>query len=77
VAAAPYVWQDFVDVANALTPSPMPGRKFVTGTPGAGRTATPPVRYNTAKAAQILGLKYRTKEEMTKDSLVDFQERGW
>ena len=55
----------------------MPGRALVVGVPGAGLTAKPPVRYDTAKAARILGLKYRSVEEMTRDALVDFHRKGW
>ena len=78
ISARTYVWQDFVDAANVLSPPPLGAdRKLVRGTPGAGKTAKPPVRYNTEKEARILGLKYRGVEELVRDCLVDFRERGW
>jgi hypothetical protein len=33
--------------------------------------------YDTAKANRILGLKYRTIEETTRDTLADYEARGW
>ena len=55
----------------------MPGRALVVGVPGAGLTAEAPVSFEATKAARILGLKYRSKEELTRDTLVDFHRRGW
>uniref|UniRef100_A0A0W0G8E9 Putative D-lactaldehyde dehydrogenase n=1 Tax=Moniliophthora roreri TaxID=221103 RepID=A0A0W0G8E9_MONRR len=63
-AGSPFVWQDFVDVANSLNPPPLPGiAKGMTG--DALRNLT----FKTSKAQDILGVKYRTMEELTKDSL--------
>lgn len=33
--------------------------------------------YDTAKAARLLGLKYRSIEEVTKDIVQDFKARKW
>lgn len=35
------------------------------------------IRYNVAKAARILDLKYFTIEQTTRDILEQFKERGW
>lgn len=35
------------------------------------------IQYDVSKAKQVLGMKYRTMEETTRDSLVDFKQRGW
>lgn len=35
------------------------------------------VRYSTEKRERILGIKVRTKEESTRDTLADFKARGW
>jgi hypothetical protein len=60
-----------------LNPPPILGHRLVTGVPGAGKTAKPPVRFNASKEAHILGLKYRGTEEMMRDVLEDYQKRGW
>ncbi|KAG6830276.1 hypothetical protein H0H92_001542 [Tricholoma furcatifolium] len=78
ISAASYVWQDWLDAANSLSPSPIPSHpKLPVGYPGAGKTAKPPVRYDTSKGERILGLKYRTAVEVTRDTLADFEKRGW
>ena len=33
--------------------------------------------YDTSKAAKLLGLKYRSIEEGTKDMVEDFKAKGW
>ena len=33
--------------------------------------------YDNSKQASILGIKFRTKLETTKDTLEDFSKRGW
>ncbi|RDB27412.1 hypothetical protein Hypma_004368, partial [Hypsizygus marmoreus] len=78
VSAGSYVWQDWRDAANSLSPSPIPSHTpLPVGFPGAGLKAKPPVQYNTEKATRILGIKYRTKEELARDTLADFEKRGW
>ncbi|KAH0589925.1 hypothetical protein H2248_000115 [Termitomyces sp. 'cryptogamus'] len=78
ISVGSYVWQDWLDVARSLSPSPIPSHpNLPVGYPGAGATAKPPVRYDTSKAQRILGLKYRTKVEVTRDTLADFERRGW
>ncbi len=36
-----------------------------------------PSTYNADKSVRILGIRYRSIEELTKDSLDDFTARGW
>ncbi len=37
-----------------------------------------PVRYDTSKATRLLGLTtYRTQEELVRDSIETFKEKGW
>ena len=49
----------------------------------AGNTAHEPatavyrVRYDVSKAAKILGIKYISLEQTTKDTLAQFKEKGW
>jgi hypothetical protein len=35
------------------------------------------IKYDNSKQAGILGIKFRTKLETTKDILEDFSKRGW
>ena len=70
-----------VDAANAISPPPkLTTGSLPKGNPGAG-TGHPStvhlVHFDTAKAARILGLKYRTLAEMTRDTLADYEARGW
>ncbi|KAG1731354.1 uncharacterized protein EDB91DRAFT_1154692 [Suillus paluster] len=81
ISAGNWKWQDFIDAANAISPPP----KLATGglpkgNPGAGTGHPSTVHllyYETAKAARILGLKYRTITETTKDTLADYEAKGW
>lgn len=50
--------------------------KLPMGIPGARKNAKP-TRFNTAKEARILGMKYRGIEETTKDILEDYQKHRW
>jgi len=81
VSAGLWKWQDFIDAANAISPPP----KLTTGglpkgNPGAGTGHPSTVHllyYDTAKAARILGLKYRTIAETTRDTLADYEAKWW
>ncbi|KAK7047940.1 hypothetical protein VNI00_006268 [Paramarasmius palmivorus] len=59
-----FVWQDFLDVAQSLNPPPYPS--IAKGSTGEAFRA---VTYASTKAKDILGLKYRTMEELTRDTL--------
>ncbi|KAF8342424.1 D-lactaldehyde dehydrogenase [Amanita rubescens] len=77
VSAGPFHWQDWIDVANSLSPPAVPGKTLAVGNPGAGRMAPYMLDYDTSKEKRIFGLKYKTMEEISKDMLVDFDRRGW
>ncbi|KAK0479097.1 D-lactaldehyde dehydrogenase [Armillaria luteobubalina] len=77
VSAGPYVWQDWVDVANSLSPSPIPSHRLPVGVPGAGAGAQYLMSYRTDKQARILGVKFRTKVDTARDVLTDFERLGW
>ncbi|KAI0681948.1 NAD(P)-binding protein [Cerioporus squamosus] len=72
VSAGPYKWQDFVTVAHKYYPN-LP----------AGNTEYDPAKathficYAPEKQQRLLGIKFRTLEETTKDTLDDFKARGW
>jgi hypothetical protein len=66
-----------VDVANSLSPPPIPGKALAVGIPGAGKTPALKFAYDTSKAERIFGLKYKPMEEVARDMLLDFGHRGW
>ncbi|KNZ74711.1 NADPH-dependent methylglyoxal reductase GRE2 [Termitomyces sp. J132] len=77
ISAGPFIWQQWVDVANSLS-LPIPSHsKLPIGYPGLAGTAKLPVEFDTRKAARILGLTYLNQEQVTRDSLADFVKRGW
>ncbi|KAK1226838.1 hypothetical protein PQX77_010142, partial [Marasmius sp. AFHP31] len=71
-AGSPFVWQDWLDVANSLTPTSY--HKIAKGTPG---TAHRGIEFDISKERRILGLQFRTMEEVTRDVLADYTRRGW
>ncbi|KAJ3823314.1 D-lactaldehyde dehydrogenase [Lentinula raphanica] len=73
-----FSYQNFIDIANALKPSPIPSHTDLPkGNPG--KKGKPIFPYDASKAPKILGpeLVYHTKEETTRDMLADFERRGW
>ncbi|TEB29189.1 D-lactaldehyde dehydrogenase [Coprinellus micaceus] len=75
VYAGPFIWQEFVDIVNKIAPSVWPGHEILKGFPIEEKAYR--VRYSTEKQEKLLGLKYHTKEETTRDILEDFKKRGW
>ena len=64
-----------VDIASSITPSLLPSHPpLPKGNPGAGKSAIRMIMYDTAKEERIFGLKKRTMEEVTRDSLVYFEK---
>jgi len=77
-SAGGYNWQELVDTANSLFPSPLSSRKFLRGFPEI--TQGEPVyliTYDNSKQASILGIEFKTKLETTRDTLEEFERRGW
>ncbi|KAK2467483.1 hypothetical protein APHAL10511_000338 [Amanita phalloides] len=74
--------QDWVDLANSLSPSPIPShapgtaKALPIGNPGAGKVVRKRI-LDTSKEKRILGLKYRSMEECARDTLADYERRGW
>ncbi|KAI0746587.1 NAD(P)-binding protein [Daedaleopsis nitida] len=67
-----YVWQHFVDVAHRWD------EKLPAGDPSFKEDGVVySVEYNREKSQRVLGMKYRTLEETTKDTLEDYRGRGW
>ncbi|KAJ7088139.1 D-lactaldehyde dehydrogenase [Mycena epipterygia] len=74
VTAGPHVLQEFVNIARSLNviptgmlPREIPEREL----------PDPIVTYDTAKSKNILGLRYRSKEEMMTRFLEDLKRREW
>ncbi|EEB99919.1 hypothetical protein MPER_00273, partial [Moniliophthora perniciosa FA553] len=70
-AGSPFKWQDFLDTANAINPSP-----YHTIAKSLDRDVELYTTYNSSKAEKILGLKYRTMEELTGNTLADYTRRA-
>jgi len=66
-----------VEIANSLSPSPIPSHTLPRVMPGAGINTVYMVTFDSTKSDRILGLKYRSKEELTRDTLADFEARAW
>ncbi|KAI0690651.1 NAD(P)-binding protein [Cerioporus squamosus] len=72
VSLPAFKFQDFVNVAHRLY-SKLP----------AGNTSYDPAKavhllnYDTSKERKLFGIKFRTMEETTKDTIEDFVKRGW
>jgi hypothetical protein len=71
-----------VDVANSLSPSPIPShapgtnKALPKGRPE-GKYVKHIVEYDASKAQRILALQYRGMDETARDMLADFERRGW
>jgi nucleoside-diphosphate-sugar epimerase len=72
-SAASFSFQEFLDIAAKLYPDIVKDK----GVPGAGKDAVHKIQYKNEKSVEVLGLKYRTMEETTRDSIEDFKKRGW
>jgi len=80
VDAGSFKWQDWLDCANSLTPSPLPHHILPKGNPGAGSstpTAVHLIKFDASKGEDVFGLTYRTMQESTRDTLSNFSDRGW
>ncbi|KAJ6538202.1 D-lactaldehyde dehydrogenase [Mycena vulgaris] len=74
ITAGPHVLQEFVNIAHSIDliprgtlPREIPDRQL----------PPPIVTYDTSKSQTILGLRYRSKEEMMTRFLEDLKRRGW
>ncbi|KAH6901040.1 D-lactaldehyde dehydrogenase [Coprinopsis sp. MPI-PUGE-AT-0042] len=75
VVAGAFVWQEWLDIANAIQPPLLSNHKLPVGFPSIERAYK--LTYDTTKEKRILGIKHRSKEEVTRDHLEDFAKRGW
>jgi hypothetical protein len=64
-----------VDAARSLKPSPLQSHDISPGFPDIQKAY--PYEFGTQKASTILGIKWRSKEETTRDILEDLAKHGW
>ncbi|KAF9527863.1 D-lactaldehyde dehydrogenase [Crepidotus variabilis] len=79
IAGGTFIWQEWLKAANALPQSPVQG-KLQQGFPeiiDESSDRVIQVSYDISKERQILGLKYKSRAETTKDTLEEFAKRGW
>ncbi|KIL60769.1 hypothetical protein M378DRAFT_13913 [Amanita muscaria Koide BX008] len=82
IAGRPSVWQTWLDTVNNLSPSPIPSHapgtdKALPKGSAEGKNAPHLIDYDTSIAENVLGLKYISMEESARDTLADFERRGW
>ncbi|CAA7269673.1 unnamed protein product [Cyclocybe aegerita] len=77
ITSGVHFWQEWINVANSLTPNPLPSHKFVVGYPEILQEKAILATYDKSKEERILGIKFKTMEETAKDTLEDFARRGW
>ncbi|KAJ7142305.1 NAD-P-binding protein [Mycena epipterygia] len=65
-----FEWQDWLDAAP-------PTSKYLKGTPGAGKNAVHPIKYDNANGITALGITYRSKEDTAAAVVADWEARGW
>ncbi|PPQ64060.1 hypothetical protein CVT24_008873 [Panaeolus cyanescens] len=79
--ASGFIWQEWLDAANSLSPNPWPGHTYNKGfpevVPASREDRVYHISYDKAKEQRILGIKFHTSLETTKDTLEDFAARGW
>jgi nucleoside-diphosphate-sugar epimerase len=79
VTAGPYLWQEWVDIANSIAPKYLPSHQSLPkGVPiPADTKVVYRINYDTSKANRLLGIKYRSREECLKDTFGDYEAHGW
>ncbi|KAI6044391.1 hypothetical protein EDC04DRAFT_2938172 [Pisolithus marmoratus] len=77
ISAGPWRWQDFIDTANLLDPPPQLSKPLPKGKPGVGSQHSCLYDFDNTKSHRVLGMKYRSMVEMTRDTFVDYEARGW
>ncbi|KIK20840.1 hypothetical protein PISMIDRAFT_574291 [Pisolithus microcarpus 441] len=77
ISAGPWRWQDFIDTANSLDPSPQLSKPLPKGNPGVGLQLPCMNNFDNTKSQRILGVEYRSMAEMTRDTFADYEARGW
>ncbi|KAJ7230086.1 hypothetical protein GGX14DRAFT_582101 [Mycena pura] len=65
-----FVWQEWLDAASD---SP----HLQKGVLGSSKGVVHQVQYDTSKSARVLGMTYRTMQETVRDTVADWEARGW
>lgn len=74
VRCSTHVLHRIVNAANAIQPPILPN--LPKGNPEGIKGKEYELSYDLSKAERILGIKYRSMEEMMRDVLEDFKKRG-
>ncbi|PPQ88279.1 hypothetical protein CVT25_005442 [Psilocybe cyanescens] len=73
-----YIFQEWLDVANSITPPPFSSHRLPIGFPEIlDDDRVYKITYDKSKEERILGIQFHTKLQTTKDTLEDFSKRGW
>ncbi|KAF8999638.1 hypothetical protein BDQ17DRAFT_1410630 [Cyathus striatus] len=75
ITSGPYIWQEWLDTANSLSPQPYTKHMLPAGEPGIEKVYM--IDYDTTKEKTILGIKFKTLEESARDMLEYFVSKGW
>ncbi|KAJ7636242.1 D-lactaldehyde dehydrogenase [Roridomyces roridus] len=67
IGGDPFIWQEWLDAAPA-------GSNYEKGTPGSGTRGR---GYVNGKGKEVLGLKYKSVAETARDTLADYEVKGW
>ncbi|KAF9561494.1 NAD(P)-binding protein [Agrocybe pediades] len=76
-AAGPCLWQEWLEAANSLPQSQRPANLPVGYPDILEGERTYLANWDLSKEARILGIKFHSKAETTKDTIENFKERGW
>ncbi|KAI6014010.1 hypothetical protein BKA83DRAFT_4352899 [Pisolithus microcarpus] len=76
-SAGPWSWQNFIDTVNSLDPPPRLSKPLPKGNPGVDSQHSCMHYFDNTKSQRILGMKYRSMAEMTRDTFADYEARGW
>ncbi|KAF5320323.1 hypothetical protein D9611_011295 [Ephemerocybe angulata] len=77
VSEGVYIFQEWLDIANKVKPEGYK-KELPKGLPElTAGISTYNLKYDISKASRVLNIRYRTKEETTRDILEWVAERGW
>ncbi|KAL1751107.1 hypothetical protein FB107DRAFT_222671 [Schizophyllum commune] len=77
-SAGPFTWQDFIDAASKVKPNGLTNHpKLAKGAVNTPKPDKINVNYDTTTVTKDLGFTFMSIEQSTKDTLEDFEKRGW
>ncbi|TRM58179.1 hypothetical protein BD626DRAFT_410903 [Schizophyllum amplum] len=77
-SAGPFTWQAFIEAAHKVKPNGIANHpKLAKGAANPPTSTQVNVDYDTTTVTKDLGFTFMTMEQSTKDTLEDFEKRGW